>query len=220
MSLGASIALSIVGGIGGTILLLLPGWVLLTVYSRGARGPDVPDRVFVLQTAFAGVFVHLVASPWTYWLGRQLVSQGIDQEVAGILVWIFTVFIVLPVVVGTAFGFASDYADQIQPVWLRRLLARVGISTSVRTSTAWTMAWRTLKKEVFVRVRKIDGSQVLGRFGKSSLAAADPSLRDLFIEELWGADPDGWFLEPYPRSAGVWLKGDDIDSVEFYEGLD
>jgi hypothetical protein len=220
MNLAASIALSIVSGVGGSILLLLPGWVLLTVYARGVKGPDLPERVFLLQTAFAGVFVHLVASPWTVWLGMQITSEGVERNVVGILTWILAVFILLPVIVGTAFSFASDYADQIRPRWLRQLLARVGISTSVRTSTAWTMAWRTLRKEVFVRVRKTDGSHVLGRFGEASLAAADPSRRDLFIEELWGADHDGWFLEPYPHTAGVWLNGEDIESVEFFEGID
>ncbi len=140
--------------------------MLLIVYARGVKGPDVPDRVLLLQTAFAGVLVHLFASPWTFWLGWQLANEGVSREVGPIILWVFGVFFVLPIAGGAALSSASDFADRIQPRWLRRVLARIGISTSVRTSTPWTMAWRTLSKEVLVRIQRKDGSKVLGRFGE------------------------------------------------------
>jgi len=211
--------LEVIGGVGGSLVLLLPGWLLIAVYSRGTKGPDLPDRAYILQIAFAGMFVHIAASPWTYWLIRRLLADPTGQAIPTVG-WVAGVVVGMPVAFGLGFGYLADLGDAVGPQWLRGLAARMGISSAVRTSAAWTMAFRTLQKGVFVRVRRDDGTLILGRFGPGSLASSDPARKDLFREELWSADEDGWFHEMYPGSAGIWVAGDDIHSIEFYSGVD
>src|SRR5438477_10049654 len=56
---------TLLGGLGGTILLLMPGYVLGKVYSRGVRGPELSEQVFIATTAIGGVLTHALMLWWT-----------------------------------------------------------------------------------------------------------------------------------------------------------
>lgn len=60
---------TLIGGLGGTILLLMPGYVLGKVYSRGVRGPELSEQIFIATTAIGGVLTHALMLWWTilYW---------------------------------------------------------------------------------------------------------------------------------------------------------
>jgi Family of unknown function (DUF6338) len=50
-----------------------------------------------------------------------------------------------------------------------------------------------------------------------SFASSDASVGDLYLQQQWVAEHD-WFARPYPTSRGVWLRGSQIVSVEFFTG--
>jgi hypothetical protein len=205
----------VVGAVGGSMVLLLPGWVLTSVYSRGVRGPDLPDKPFLVQTALAGALVHLLAIGWTVWVLRQLLASPSDHLLA-VTIWAVGVVLVLPSILGLLLALLADAAEHIRWSWLRWLVTRVGVPSSIRTPTAWTWAFRGITVGVFVRIRLTDGTLVLGKFGDQSLAASDTRVRDIFLEELWAADTDGWFCSRYPETAGAWVCGSSIATIEFF----
>jgi hypothetical protein len=69
---------------------------------------------------------------------------------------------------------------------------------------------------LLLRVTLEDGRVVGGFFGQDSLAGYTSQTRDLFIEERWSFDDDGWFQEPAQSSRGLWISEKQIQSVEAY----
>jgi hypothetical protein len=215
------VAADVVASVGGSVLLLLPGWVTTTVYRRGVPGPDQPERTLLLQYAFSGIIVHVLLLGWTLSLLRTLIANPTDHVVATIT-WALVVLILVPAVLGLVFGYALDLVEKLPSNWTatRDIVGRLGVSASVRTPDAWTRTWRTIKelnREIYVRVRKTDGSLVLGRWGTRSLASSDPRTRDLYLEQLWADDNgDEWFHHAFEDSAGIWISGDQIAGIEFF----
>jgi hypothetical protein len=208
----------ILGGLIGTLVFLTPGWILSTVYSRGLQGPSLSDRAFVAVTTFGGLIVHMLALPFTIWLGARIVTGGVAGQLGWLWLWSLGVLIIIPALLGAGFSFLSDVADKARPEWLRSFLRRLGISSSVRTADAWTWLFRGLREGAFFRLKLKDGSWRLGKFGDRSLASSDPSLRDIYLEEQWHADADGWFVARYPTSEGVWVSGDQIVDIAIFAG--
>jgi Family of unknown function (DUF6338) len=212
-------AIDLVVGVGGSLLLLLPGWVLTTVYNRGVKGPDLSDREFVTQMAFAGVLVHLLAAPWTVRVVQLAVSNAAGSW-PELTAWGALVLIIGPAALGALLAWGSDQVTSLRPGWMRSVVTRFGVTTAVRTPYAWTWAFKLLTSERLVRVRLRDGTFVLGRLGLNSLAGSDPIRRDIYLEKVWSGDSDGWFHEPLAASEGIWLSGDDVVLVEFYRPKD
>lgn len=170
--------LTLLGGLGGTVVLLMPGYVLGAVYSRGIRGPAVSDRAFVAVSALGGLVTHLIGLVGTLPLIRAIARDGLDAHVVSAAFWALLVLLVLPAGIGGTLGIFAEgrlpFSKRECPEWLTDLL--------------------------------------------NSFASSDPDLRDIYIEELWTADQDGWFDQPYPTNQGIWISGDQIARVEFYEG--
>jgi len=211
----------IVAGAFGTLLLLLPGWVLVTVYNRGTpagKSPSAPT--LVSGAAFGGVLIHLLFAWWTIPLLEATVKDGPTAHAGQIVFWVAMVVIIAPALLGAAFGKLSDWADQQTNRTLRALLYRLGVSSIVRTPDAWPIAFRAQTTGKFVRVT-LKGTPpvtILGRYGANSAASSDSSRHDLFLQQEWLADSKGWFWQKAPGSNGIWLDGKQIQSVEFFEG--
>jgi hypothetical protein len=58
---------------------------------------------------------------------------------------------------------------------------------------------------------------VYGVYSERSFASSDSDRRDLYLEQQL-MQRDGWFAGAYPQTMGVWLSGDSIASIEFYDG--
>jgi hypothetical protein len=216
---GLNVVGLVLGGTIGGLVVLLPGWVLATVYSRGVIGPPASDRSYLASLTLGGLLVHLVAFPATYLLAVHITSAGIAWgEIAEIEVWALGTLVLLPSLIGAGFGILSEQVDTIGNDQLRGLLQRLGVSEAVRTRDAWTWGLRSQQTEVFVRASLKGGSTVLGLFGQRSLASSDPAMRDIFLEEEWQADGGGWFDEPYENSRGIWISGDELVQLEFFIG--
>lgn len=193
----------------------------MTVYSRGIQGPALSDRAFFATTAIFGTIVHVIALPLTIDLGGKLLQDGPGPNLPETAAWVLIVLIALPTALGALFSWLSDISDEVRPTWLRDLLFRLGVSSSVRTTQAWTWAFmQQADSGKFVRVHLKDAgdSVVLGRYGILSGASSDPATHDLYLQELWEGDNDGWFVARQPGTTGVWIAGDQIKSIEFFAG--
>lgn len=71
------------------------------------------------------------------------------------------------------------------------------------------------KEGYYVRVWLKDGQVVAGKYSVGSFASSDRERADLFLEEVWSVDADGYFLAAVPHSGGVWIAADSISRLEF-----
>jgi len=97
-------------------------------------------------------------------------------------------------------------------------MRRLGLAASLRTGQAWDWKFRGFRPEhgAWVRVRLRHGQgAIVGSFGPGSVASANPRRRDLYLEETWTVDEEGEPVEAV--GAGVWISGDEILSIEFFE---
>lgn len=84
------------------------------------------------------------------------------------------------------------------------------------TPTAWDFAFRH-RDACFVRARLSDGSWVGGWYGSGSYATAYPEPPELFLHSVWRMRPDGRFGARSERITGLYLRGENIEVLEFLE---
>ena len=219
------------GGLGGTILLLMPGYVLSKVYSRGIRGPELSEQVFVATTAMGGVITHTLMLWWTILLFGDLRSAFQSGSTAAlislfpaVIAWVVVVLFLLPAFLG---GIAARITD-VRAGAVVPILEWFGLSTAKRTSEAWTWIWGELSRNKEGRWVKVilkgDGGAYLGAFGTNSLVSSDAQIPDIYLEQKWELDAEGQPLAGNIPNNGVWISGNEISSVEFYpvpkEGAD
>jgi hypothetical protein len=213
--------LALLGGLGGTILFLMPGYILAKVYGRNVQAPEINGSTFVASSAIGGVITHLVMLGWTVPLAEALVSDARDGKgflsVAHYLqsaVWIAAVLLLVPAVLGFALSWLTEAE---RPRWWAALMRRAGLASTLRTGQAWDWRFRSLQREgAWVRIRlKNDQGVFFGPFGTRSVASSDPRRRDIYLEEIWTVDERG---DPVAQTnAGAWIAGDEILSIEFFE---
>jgi hypothetical protein len=62
-----------------------------------------------------------------------------------------------------------------------------------------------------------DGRVVGGFFGPTSFAGYTAETPDLYLEKRYQLNEKAWFDEPAPGTLGIYIRADEIVSVEFYE---
>ena len=65
------------------------------------------------------------------------------------------------------------------------------------------------------RVYTSDNTWVGGRSEDKSYFSGYPETREIYLQEAWELDEDGVFERPIPRTAGVWIRCDDAQFVQF-----
>ena len=198
-------------GLVGTILLLMPGYLLGIAYGRGLRGPAPSERVFVANAAVGSVVVHLLALAWTLPLATAVLRDGPRPHTLAIAAWASVVLVVVPVVLGASLAMLARLRT---PAWAAHFLGWLGLSATVRIAEAWNWTF-SQQFPAYVRIRLKDDRIVLGWYGANSFASSDAAVRDLYVEQEWISE-DGWFKKPYPATGGIWLNGSDIMTVEFF----
>jgi Family of unknown function (DUF6338) len=207
----AEIVVSVLAGVGGVVLLFMPGYILGGVYSRGIRGRELSDPALAAATAIGGVTVQLAWLFWTVPLIEEVAEDGANDHLLQIVIWGLVVLIVTPALIGAGLAWLSD---RHSPAWLVRTLSVLGLSASVRTTEAWNWVFRQ-RFPAFVRVRLKDGRLVLGYYGPSSAASQDAASPDIYLEKLYASEK-GRFGAAMPRTKGVWIAGEQIASIEFF----
>ena len=89
----------------------------------------------------------------------------------------------------------------------------------IPTPTAWDFA-SDHTRAGFVRILTKEGGWIGGYAGGGSFFSGYPEAREVFLEEAWMLDDDGVFLAPLGGTAGVWVRCDDVQLVQFLIGED
>lgn len=205
------------------IVFLVPGYIWRTVEGQLVwLDRRLEWEKFALGLLARSTFVYL---PWSPLLYRVWTEQWYDEyplRTAG-LAMLF--ILVLPVVEGFIFGYArqqawfdkmvqcfSKYAEnESRPAWARKLLSfKLFEQNSV--PTAWDSVFTDIKP-CWVIVTLKDESKVYGFLGQGSHVSSDHEERDIFISHTVVKKEDK--LEIVPNTAGVYIKHDEIRTIEF-----
>jgi hypothetical protein len=96
------------------------------------------------------------------------------------------------------------------------VLVRAGISPAHKTPSGWEHFFLQ-GRWAYVRATLRDGRVVAGFFGPGSFAGYTAETPDLYLEQRFQLDDVDWFDQPAEGSLGLYIRADDIVSVEFYE---
>ena len=187
------------------VAFFIPGFVLVRVKRLSYPPAEESFQRVLLDSLALSRIVHALASPVWYWS----YAWGIPMR--------------RPTVFGLM-GSCHSLCDsgpvgpRLQPVgasegarWLRRAL-----NIREPLPTAWDYYFRK-KPGCWVRVILKSGQVMAGLFGPSSFASSFPQKQDLFLEKLLVLDEDGMVVGWTEYSAGVLVKMEDVERLEFFE---
>lgn len=96
------------------------------------------------------------------------------------------------------------------------VLRRGGVSPAHKTPSGWEHFFLQ-GRWAYVRATLKDGRVVGGFFGPTSFAGYTAETPDLYLETRYQLNDEAWFDEPAPGTLGIYIRADEIVSVEFYE---
>jgi uncharacterized protein DUF6338 len=209
------------------LLAVIPGFIYQGTRSS-LRGPTPEDREIGLRILRALAVSGFLALVYVGILGSCLTDavthpvtdphsplKDHPQRTAWALIaLIFVVPIVIAVLVQVADGFSVPERITSRLYKIVRITDRV--SPYDKTPTAWDFAGNNLHKG-FVRVLTKDQKWRGGYLGSNSYLTGYPEAREIFLQEAWLLADDGSFIEAANGTAGVWIRCDDVQLVEFLE---
>jgi hypothetical protein len=193
-------------------LFVVPGSVYQAVRQR-LRGPAPDDlnfstklfRAIGVSTALMAVYLALA--------GRSLLGlvaarhggppswDGVERHVRTLGWLVLLLLLAIPALLGIL-----DYLRVTRTIDLRKVAYDA-------TPRAWDFAFKDLKP-CFIRVLTTDGIWLGGWFGEASFVSGFPEPREMFIEVAYEIDSEGRIGGPQERSAGLYLRCDDVRAVE------
>ncbi|HEY0500938.1 MAG TPA: DUF6338 family protein [Kutzneria sp.] len=194
--------------LGLLVLVVLPGITYQFLRERW-RGPvpgerDLGERVLrsLVASMLLDALYLIVAGPALAPLANRTVAKGWDgvveqAQLLGLLGLLL--FLVVPAVAAGTVTW-----------WQRRRLRGARYRS---TPTAWDRMFQN-RGSCFVRMRLKDGAWAGGWYGSQSYATSYPQPAELFLQTAWIMDPDGSFVRPIERSAGMHVRATDVDLLE------
>ena len=187
------------------IFFLVPGlnctWAIERIAGRTLLG----NTERLIRALAWSAFVYVLASPWLISIARRIRTPS-SVGTAELVLAGFLVILVIPFIVGVV----AALLRRSVPVQagLRRL------TTISPLPTAWDFAF-SRGRPYYVRVSLHDGRRLAGLFADESVAGSFPQQQDLFLERAWELGADGSFLGPVAESAGILVRQESIEFVEW-----
>jgi hypothetical protein len=205
---------------GTAILILgvfvLPGFITLIFRERlyVVRGQETPfERLLSALFYSALIYGALLGIASHCGLQKQDLVEfhNGEKSLGEDLLVAFIVFHLLPAVIAV-FGSLWMSSKKLRP-WLLKL---VGSSEAHSITSGWNELF-SKQGASLIRATLSDGRVVGGFYDEPSLAGYSEQTQDIYINERWELDDDGWFIKPAERSMGLWLPKESIVSLEIYD---
>lgn len=208
----------------GTALVIivafaLPGFVTVLLQERTFKHADDPtplDRLLRI----------LYYSVWSYLL-LAIVALIVDVGTKDVrelyedyksdpaeLVWRGALLVLIPSLL-----IATTTRAWQGSKWQAKVLGWLHINERHEEPTGWDFFFRQ-RHNVYVRIRLSNGGSVHGFYGAESFAAYSKDGGDLYLERLFVPGDENWFGSEALHHRGVWVKGDEVVLVEFYDPMD
>lgn len=205
----------------GTAILILavfviPGFITLIFRERlyVIRGQETPfERLLLALFYSALIYGALMVVAHHCGLQKSDLVEFHDgrKPLRDDLLAALAIFLVLPGAIAIL-GSRWMASKNVRPWVLRRF----GSSDAHSISSGWNQLF-TDQGTCLIRATLTDGRVVDGYYDEPSLAGYSEQTQDLYINQRWELDADGWFVKPADRSLGLWLPKDSIVSLEIYD---
>jgi hypothetical protein len=203
----------------GTALLVLvafvlPGFVALLIGERThvVRRERSPFELLLVATYYSVLSWGIIAlASWPFHLNRDDLLRMWREDSLGQLAALALIpILVVPFLVAQVSRMWRR-SERLRP-WLLKLLR---IHPGHATPAAWDALF-SRKQPAMVRAILTDKRVVGGFYGSNSFAGYSEEGQDLLLEDSWILDEDDWFVEPAPKTSGVWLASGSIVALELY----
>ncbi len=186
-----------------TVLLavaaLIPGFVWYRASSMFVTKARHAEKAWLLEILTRSCFVHLVSGGALYWIAASGMHKTspicfgylVVSVLFGVPLALTGVGVLLAAV---AFGIKPKLIRPAPEAWDDRF---------IRVCPCW------------VRIRLKDTRCVGGYYGAASAVSSNPDKRDIFIEYAFEMSENGLFVRPVPETDGLWIRGEDIQMIEF-----
>ena len=190
------------------VILFTPGYIFLQ-FTKNAVAfiPQGVDARYFFAVISWGSLIHLAFFWWTRSVLDWYLAQSLNRHELEVALWAFTVLVAAPLLT----GLAGSWLIQLGPI--NGALARVGMDYVSRTPSAWNYATKLGPR--WVRVHLTDGTIIGGTYGPAAFAD-DTGEKDIFLDQVYNIDDTGDFADVVTRTAGVWIKHDEISHVMFF----
>jgi hypothetical protein len=202
-----------------TVAFLLPGFVTVLLQERTFKHADDPtplDRL--LRILYYSVWSYLLLAVLALLLNIDLADvkawyHDLKNDPAEI-VWRGALLILLP---SLAIASATRFWQGSRPQ--AKFLRVARINERHEQPTAWDFFFRQ-RHDAYLRITLSDGGAVHGYYGANSFAAYSKHGADLYLERVYAKAPGNWFGQEAVNHHGVWVKGEEIVAIEFYDPWD
>ena len=195
--------------IGLLIVFLVPGFVWRTVEAQFIYlDKRLEWEKFALGLLARSSFIYLPFSPWIY---QGWKNAWYDTHPIGVALAAIGFILVLPGMMGFASGFVR------QKGWLPWLLnkAHLNVFESNRIPTAWDALF-SRQRTGWVIITLKNATKVHGYMAEGSIVSSDYQDRDIYISHTLVKNTDG-ALEFVPNTDGVYIRADEISTIEFIQ---
>jgi hypothetical protein len=201
------------------LLLVLPGTVYQVARAR-FRGPTPDDSSASNRILRALAFSAALDAIYILLFGQILVriatdasgvitATALQDRIAPVGIWALALLVVIPTILAGAGAGLVYLIPRIRRRW-----AWVPQLSYDPTPRAWDFAFRGIEP-CYLRVQLTDGSWHGGWYGGESFASSYPEPRELFIEKAYKMKPDGEFDGELPGTRGIYVRCDEVRSLEF-----
>ena len=185
-----------------TAWFVLPGYVIVRVINTLCPGRKNSDAVNLLKSIGYSV-INIALWGWLYRICIELNNKA----------WWYYLILTLAVLItssitGLSIGLIR-YCGIIR--WIILKIFKIQIEKPI--PTAWDNIFSSRKNGCWVIVSLGNGKHIGGRYSTKSHASSDQEYRDLFLEETYEVDENGW--KKIPDTEGVWISPNEIKKIEF-----
>lgn len=185
-----------------TAWFVLPGYIVSRIINTLCPGRKVSDAVNLLKSIGYSI-LNIAIWGWLYKICMECNSKAW---------WYYLVLTIVVVATSLFTGFVIGllrYCGFLR--WLILKLFKIQIEKPI--PTAWDNIFSSRKNGCWVIVSLGNGKHIGGRFSTNSHASSDQDYRDLFLEETYEIDENGW--KRIDNTEGVWISPNEIKKIEF-----
>ena len=191
------------------IIFLVPGFIFRSVEGQFVYlDKRLQWERFALGLITRSTLTYIPFSPWLYQIWT---LKYYEEDPFTVALIVLTLLFIMPSILGFLVGVVR------QKKWANRFLFLCGFQTFEKHQipSAWDHLFSDIASS-WIIVRLKDGELVRGFLGEHSYFSSDPEERDIYISHVLTENNNG-SLAFVNNTKGVYLKGDDISTIEFIE---
>ncbi len=189
------------------IAFLIPGFITTTIVKKIIPIVNKEYKYNILENfiySFLNIFIWAIPIHNIY-----LNIDSFKQNFFWLWLLIFIIIFISPIVIALVIVLINKYE------LFRKLCTYFNITNIDIEPSAWDFKFKQIENE-WVIVTLTNDRTIAGFIGKNSFISDNPQERDLYIDEVYEISKSGnW--KKRERTDGIWLKSDEIKTIEFYK---